>query len=385
MPTRTRAIVSYGPHQSDGWKLRQIQLRPLRENELLVEIVASGVCQTDLHFGGASEGFGVHYPRVMGHEGAGYVREVGQEVSAAQPGDAVVLSFASCQSCDNCQDGRSSYCMQFNHINFTVGPHQLVASEESDDAASQEASIYGQFFGQSSFSNWTIVRQDSVVNVSQLVKSREELALFAPLGCGVQTGSGAIVNAAKAKPIDRVVVLGVGGVGLGAVMAANLRKCRIIVAVDRIASRLQLARELGATHVIDTASMASLTEVVDTVLNITGGLGASITLDTTGLPKLIEQGLRLTGVGGKMMEVGVAPETATLSIPILEFMSLGKQYMGVIEGNAEPRQYVPAMIGWHRDGQFPLEKIVRQYPAEAFEQAIQDMRSGKTVKPVLVW
>ncbi|PYI02685.1 GroES-like protein, partial [Aspergillus sclerotiicarbonarius CBS 121057] len=212
-PTTARALVSHGPYKTGGWKLQNISLRPLRENELLVEVIASGVCQTDLHFAGLESGHGVHYPRVMGHEGAGYVRQIGPNVTAARVDDPVLMSFSSCQTCECCRRGHPAHCHTFDPINFESTSENYVFREEKEEGSAQstDPDIFGQFFGQSRFASWTIVQEEAVVNVSGLVEGREELQLLAPLGCGIQTGAGAVINAAGAKPEDSIAVLGLGG------------------------------------------------------------------------------------------------------------------------------------------------------------------------------
>ncbi|EYE95785.1 NAD(P)-dependent alcohol dehydrogenase [Aspergillus ruber CBS 135680] len=382
--TTKRGLVSYGPYNTGGWKLQNLTPRPLQQRELLVEIVASGICQTDLHFAGTESGFGVHYPRIMGHEGAGYVREVSPGTQGAKPGDAVILSFSACKSCEPCHRGHPAHCFNFNAINFDVVPENYTFKEERSNEA-DGYNIYGKFFGQSSFSSWSIVREDSVINVSDIVHTREELQLLSPLGCGIQTGTGVIINAGNATPEDRVVVLGLGGVGLSAVMGAKVAGCKQIIGIDRHESRLELAKELGATDVVKVNGLENTAAITEAVRGMTRGLGANITLDTTGVPALIAEGTRMTGFKGKIMQVGTAPEGTTLSIPIHEFMVTGKQFMGVVEGDVNPQEYIPRMIQWVKDGRLPLEKIVKFYPAEKFERAIGDMQSGQTIKPVILW
>ncbi|KAF9894533.1 hypothetical protein FE257_006418 [Aspergillus nanangensis] len=375
-----RAIVSHGSYKSHNWKLENVNLRPLQENELLIEIVASGICQTDLHFAGAESGFGIHYPRVMGHEGAGYVLAIGPNTTVAQINDPVILSFSGCKTCEPCQQAHPAHCSNFNAINFDVDWDNTHVFE-----AETATPIYGKFFGQSSFGSRTIVRADSVINVAGQVQSRAELQLMAPLGCGIQTGSGAILNAAGARAQDRVAVLGLGGVGLSAVMGAKIAGCRQVIGIDRHASRLGVAKELGATDVVCVSAEEDLGAVSAAVMGLTGGLGVNVVLDTTGVPGLIAQGVKMAACKGKILQVGTAPETATLEIPIHEFMVSGKQFMGVVEGDVVPREYVPKLVDWVRDGTLPLAKIVKFYPAEEFEKAIADMQSGETIKPVILW
>ncbi|KAL4985309.1 chaperonin 10-like protein [Aspergillus falconensis] len=383
--TAPRALVSYGPHRSGGWKLKNVALRPLREKELLVEMVASGICQTDLHFAGMETGFGVHYPRVMGHEGAGYVRAVGPDTTIARVGDPVIMSFSACKACEPCNGGHPAHCFNFNAINFEAVPEDYVFSDASSPQPASGADIYGRFFGQSSFASLSIVQQNSIVNVSGVVNSRQDLALLSPLGCGIQTGTGAIINAAGAGPADRVAIMGLGGVGLSAVMGAKIAGCTQIIGIDRHESRLELAKELGATHVVRVAENTSLGEVTAAVRAITGGLGSNITLDTTGVPALIAEGVQMTAFKGKILQVGTAPETATLAIPIHEFMVAGKQFIGVVEGDVVPQEYLPKLLTWVNEGKLPLDRIVKFYQTAAFETAIRDMQSGVTVKPVILW
>ncbi|BCS02798.1 NAD(P)-dependent alcohol dehydrogenase [Aspergillus luchuensis] len=382
-----RALVSHGPYQAGGWKLQNVTLRPLRENELLVEVVASGVCQTDLHFAGLESGHGVHYPRVMGHEGAGYVRQVGPNVTAARVGDPVLLSFSACQTCQCCRRGHPAHCHNFDPINFESTQANRVFWDADADLStvSTEPNISGQFFGQSSFASWTLVQEESVVNVSGLVEGREDLQLLAPLGCGVQTGAGAVIKASNAQPGDTVAVLGLGGVGLSAVMGARIAGCRTIIGVARNPARLELALALGATHVVRIDSNSDEYHVTEAVRALTDGLGADMTLETTGVPSLIAEGIRMTANKGRIVQLGTAPENALLSIPVHEFMVAGKQYMGVVEGDVVPREFVPKMIEWVKTGLLPLHEIVGFYQADDYRTAISDMKSGKTIKPVLLW
>jgi Zn-dependent alcohol dehydrogenase len=322
--------------------------------------------------------------------GAGYVREIGPGTTVAKVGDPVIMSFSCCKSCEPCERGHPAHCFNFNAINFEVVPENFVFKSLGSESTQAQADsstpdIYGEFFGQSSFASVSIVREDSIVNVSGLVESREDLALLSPLGCGVQTGSGAIINAASAGPKDRVAVIGLGGVGLSAVMGARIVECTQIIGIDQHQSRLELAKELGATHVIRVDPGADLSDVTEAVKSVTGGLGTNITLDTTGVPALIAEGVKMTAFKGKVLQVGTAPETGTLTIPIHEFMVSGKQFVGVVEGDVVPREYIPKLIARMKEGKLPLEKIVKFYQAEDFEGAIRDMQSGQTVKPVILW
>lgn len=206
MAGTARALVCHDTHANNGWKMQDVHVRKPKQGELLVEMVASGICHTDVLIGGLPAGATsmAFYPRVLGHEGSGYVKEVGPGVTVAKPGDPVLLSFAFCNKCDICKAGHHSHCNDFMPLNFGDVNRSFGSKDGAED-------IGGCFFGQSSFANLSIVQQCSVVNAKDLVKSKEELQLFAPLGCGIQTGSGTLVNAAQATPEDTVVIIGMPG------------------------------------------------------------------------------------------------------------------------------------------------------------------------------
>ncbi|KAK4988745.1 hypothetical protein LTR66_006325 [Elasticomyces elasticus] len=392
-PHTGRAIVSSDMLSKGGWKMQDLTLRPIADNELIVDMVATGICHTDVIFGDQEDGQpGSFYPRVMGHEGAcpvssytwrsGYVREVGSKVTVAKPGDPVLLSFAYCNGCHSCKDGHPAFCDKFNEINFYGGKDYTLSSSGGDPS---KPDISGGFFGHSSFASVSIVNEVSVVNVKDSITKKEDLQLLAPFGCGIQTGSGTVANIAKASQQDIVAVTGLGGVGLSAIMAAKISGCRMIIGIDRIASRLELAKTLGATHTINTAELPEGKSVVDAVKEVAEGSGPSVSIDTTGLPALIRAAVEWTRNRGKICQVGTSPMDAKLDIPIFMFMISGKQFIGTVEGDSVPSEYVPKMIQWWRDGQFPVEKLVKYYKADDFETALHDMHSGEIVKPILLW
>lgn len=329
-----KAIICHDTYDKGGWKLEDVKVRKPGEGELLVEIVASGICHTDALVGGIPGGAApiAFYPRVLGHEGSGYVREVGSGVTVAQVGDPVLLSFAFCKNCELCKAGRPAYCTQFAADNFG-GPYNVFAHE------SEEANISAQFFGQSSFANLSVVRECSIVNAKDLVKDKEELQLFAPLGCGIQTGSGTVINAAQATEKDVVCVIGLGGVGLSAVMGAKVQNCRTIIGIDRVESRIKLAKELGCTHVIDGSKLKEGQKLGDLVREYSEGVGATIVVDTTGVGALINEGIEFTRNRGKFIQVGTPGFDFKLELPLFSWFLTGKSVMGAIEGDSNPPDY----------------------------------------------
>lgn len=245
-------------------------------------------------------------------------------------------------------------------------------------------SLGGRFFGQSSFAKHTIVSDKSVVNVGGLGLERDDLKLLAPLGCGLQTGSGTVVSVAKASADDAVAVVGLGGVGLAAVMAAKNQKCKTIIGIDRVESRLELAKSLGATHVFNTSNM-SMEELVVAVRDAAEGLGATISIDTSGHPPLVAAQVEYTRYMGKIIQVGTGMPSANLTLHMQSFMVSGKQYFGAVQGHSRATEYIPQMIKWWKQGIFPVEKLVKFFDFENFEEAIKAMGTGDVVKPIMVW
>lgn len=311
------------------------------------------------------------------------MKAVGSKVKVAKPGDAVLLSFDACYDCATCNEGTPSLCYKFNELNF--GPNSCFHSTSASSGNEGAPELSGRFFGQSSFAQYSVVSEHSVVNATNLVHSKEELALFAPLGCGIQTGSGTVINVAKATPNDTIAIQGLGGVGLSAIMGAKIQGCRTIIGIDRVESRLQTAREFGATHVVDTSKIPEGKTVVDMVQEIADGVGPHYTIETTGVPALIKSAVEQTRLGGTVIQVGSAPADFQLEIQVFVFMVQGKTYKGAIEGNATPKDFIPQLIKWYREGRFPFDKLIKMMPAADFERGLEEMHSGETVKPVLLW
>ncbi|OAK96596.1 GroES-like protein [Phaeosphaeriaceae sp. SRC1lsM3a] len=336
-PITTTAIVCDEP--IDGhvkWRKETLQLREPLEDEVLVRILASGICHTDIgvsSYPSDTPGFSA-YPKVLGHEGAGIIERVGSEVLHVKKGDWVLLSFDYCGKCRGCAEHTPGYCEDFHVKNLL--------SEQNVYQDTNGKSIAGSFFGQSSFSNLALVKGTSAVNVSHLVKDKEELKLFAPLGCGMQTGAGAVTQLADVGQQDAIAVFGLGGVGLSAVMAAKMRGAKAIIGVDKVQSRLELAKELGATHVIDTSTFTALTTDLARAIREAVPLGTNASFDTTGIKPIIDAGIQGLHRKGQMVLIGVVDGTLSVDLGTLLI-------------------------------------------SDDFETALNDMHSGATVKPILLW
>ncbi|KZM18611.1 uncharacterized protein EKO05_0000674 [Ascochyta rabiei] len=380
-PISTTAIVSDAPDGTHPrWRIVKVQLREPNEDELLVRIVASGICHTDIAISTFPEdtpGF-QPYPKIMGHEGAGIVERIGSNISHVKKGDKVLLSFDYCgnEQCRACEDETPGYCNEFHVKNLSSVPGVF----QVDDGKSAG----GLFFGQSSFSSIALVKGASVVNVEQLVKDEEELKLFAPMGCGYQTGAASVTEVVDVGNKDAVVVLGLGGVGMSAIMAANVRGAKTIIAVERIQSRLALAKEMGATHVIDTSNFRNLTADLPIAIREIVPAGANAVFDTTGVVPLIAGAVKALHFKGQIILIGIV-NGKTMDLDLGELLNRGTAIRGSVEGNAQPSKFIPQMIDWYRQGNFPIEKLVKYYPSEDFEKALTDMHLGSTIKPVLLW
>ncbi|KAK3711893.1 hypothetical protein LTR37_009411 [Vermiconidia calcicola] len=381
--TTARAIVCSEPGADHipgtNWQLQDISVPiELKDGELLVEMVASGICHTDLITGSLPPGMpGVQYPRVVGHEGSGYVKAVGPNVTKdVKAGDPVLLSFDYCGQCESCQRGHPAYCAAFFPMNL-FGVADVFKSKDGSQG------IAGKHFGHSSFASLSVVNQTTVLPAKDLVKSKEELQLFAPLGCGLQTGAGAILNMAKPDKKDRVMVLGLGGVGLAAVMAAKICECEQIIAVDRVKSRIEMSKELGATHGFDTTGVEDLTAAFK---EVTGGLGPTVVLDTTGFLPIVQASYDSLGSRGCFVWIGANMDPAyTLNISIGTFMTNGTRMLGCMEGDSVPHEFIPQLIKYYREGKFPIEKIAKYYKAEEFKRALHESHTGESIKPIITW
>jgi len=335
-----------------------------------VRVVASGVCQTDMHV--QHQNLPVALPMVLGHEGAGVVERVGQSVRSVKPGDHVVLTYAACGHCRRCVAGDGAYCEQTFPINFggsrpdgTIGIHRL-------KGAKGEA-VRGHFFGQSSFATYALANERSAVKVPDDLP----LELLAPLGCGIQTGAGAVLNSLKLARGATIAIIGTGAVGLAAIMAARASGAGAIIGVDINDARLALASELGATHTINGASK----DVAAEIRRITGR-GVDAVIDLTGRPEMVALGVEVVAPKGTVALIGSPSFDAVAKVRMVP-ISMGATVRGVIQGDSVPQLFIPQLIEMYRAGAFPFDRLVKFYDFEQINQAFDDAKKGLSVKPVL--
>jgi Zn-dependent alcohol dehydrogenase len=368
--------VAYAPNPEPNWKIEEIKiLRPPRNHELKIRMVATGICHSDIFVASNPSMPGLEFPRVLGHEGAGIVEEVGPGVSVAKVGDPVLLSFNFCKQCDMCTSHQASYCLKFNDLNTMSVPGTF---ENTSDQT-----VGAGFFGQSSFAGMSIVNEGVVVNVKDLLQDEEELKLMAPLGCGIMTGSGAVANVAKPTADDIIMVTGLGGVGLAAVMTAKLLGCKHIIAVDRVGSRLDMARELGADVLLDTSAAGF--DLAKEARKAVEGQRITHVIETTAVPVVIAAAVAAMAKRGRFIQLGVPKYDAELKLAFSDFFHDGKTFECHYLGDTTGQEYIPRMIEWYRQGKFPLDKIVKFFPASAALEALHGMESGSAIKPVIVW
>ncbi|MBE8518581.1 NAD(P)-dependent alcohol dehydrogenase [Amycolatopsis sp. H6(2020)] len=367
-PTRTTAAVVESA--GSGFTLGEVALDELRPDEVRVRIVATGVCHTDL--GVAAGALPFPLPGVLGHEGAGIVEETGAAVTRVQAGDRVLLSYTSCGGCANCRGGHPAYCETWLPANLLGGQRPDGTTPISRDGTP----IGGHFFGQSSFAGHAVADERSVVKLA----ADAPLDLLAPLGCGIMTGAGAVWNVLAPRPGATLLVTGAGAVGLSAVMAAHLTPATRIIAVDRVAARLTLARELGATDTIDT----SAEDLAETVGKLTGGRGVDGVVETTGNAGVLGTAIGALAARGTAVVVG-APAFGT-TVPVdVNFLLPGRHVVGLTMGDADTQALVPTLAELVATGRFPLEKLVTHYEFGQIQRAVDDMLAGTTIKPVLRW
>ncbi len=358
---KIKAAVTHG--QGQDFILEEVELAAPKANEVLVKVVATGVCHTDAV---ARDAAIAPLPAVLGHEGSGIIEEVGKGVTRLAKGDHVVLSFAHCGHCDNCLTGHPTVCETFNDLNFG-GMH-----DDYTHRLSKDGQPLSTFFGQSSFGTFAIAHERNVVKVDKDV----DLALLGPLGCGIQTGAGTVLNRIKPEFGSTIAIYGAGAVGLSALMAAKIVGCKTIIAIDVNDSRLELAKELGATHIFNGTKV----DVVKEIKELTNG-GTKYGVDTTGVPPVVRQCLQALRPLGVAAIVGVTPE---MNIDVHnDLMAEGKTMMGVIEGDSVPNVFIPQLVDYYKKGQFPFDKLVKFYNFDEINEAFEDSKKGIAIKPIL--
>lgn len=346
----------------------EVEVAEPRATEVLVRVTATGVCHTDISIMTGKIPFGL--PGVVGHEGAGVVEQVGSGVTAVRPGDKVLLISPSCGQCRPCATGHPALC-EVPALRWGGG-----RLDGSPVLTMDGRPVASRFLGQSSFSTYALVEERTVLKAPEGIPD----AILAPFGCGVVTGAGGVLNVLKPQPGQNVVVLGAGAVGLSALMAAALTPAARLVAVDVVPERLALARELGATAVINGAETDDLTTAIK---DATGG-GAHVIVETTANVKVLTAAVPALVRGGAMGLIGAPAAGEQVTLPVVPLIMGAMRLEGIVMGDGTP-PFLQTLLRLYADGRFPVDRLVRTYPFEQIEQAMADAESGAAIKPVLTF
>lgn len=373
---KTPAAVLYGmghprPYtQSAPLQIETLDLEGPGPGEVLVEIAAAGLCHSDLSVINASRPRVM--PMVMGHEASGTVREIGPGVRGLAPGDPVVFSFVPhCGHCLPCGEGRAVLCepgARANTEGALLNGHRRFRNARGE--------MLHHHLGVSAFSRYTVAMAESLVKIDPDFPLRKA-ALF---GCAVLTGVGAVVNAARVAPGSSVAVFGMGGVGLSALMGARAAGAYPLIAVDRLDSKLETARQAGATHLVRADGEEALK-----IREITRG-GVRYAFEAVGHAKALEAAYRSTARGGTTVAIGLAHPEQMLTIPAVSLVAEEKTLMGCYMGSSVPSRDIPRFMGMHRRGLLPVDLLLsREIGLDGINQAFDSLDRGEALRQLLVF
>jgi Zn-dependent alcohol dehydrogenase len=359
-----RAVVSNG---EGGCAVVDIEIDDPRAGEVLVEMRASGVCHTDHDL------LSVPVPLVLGHEGAGVVQAIGEGVDGIAVGDSVLLSWSlPCGACFQCVEGNHHLCERHSPLTAGLGGHAHLGGTKLDGRPLVQAFALG------TMSTHALVKREAVVPLPDGVPFTSACIV----GCGVMTGFGSAVNAAKVRPGWSVVVLGCGGVGLNVIQGAKVCGATRIIGVDPKEDRRQMALQFGATDVLaPDDGDDDLSGVADAVRELTGGRGADCSFECTAVPALGAAPLRMIRHGGIAVAVSGIEQPITVDMQLFEW---DKTYINPLYGQCRPARDFPRIFDLYRRGELLLDELVtRTYPLDAIDDAFADLLAGRNAKGVL--
>ena len=349
-------IAAVARERFGAFSIEQVDLTDPRPDELLVKIIASGMCQTDQH--GRDGYYDTPLPAVFGHEGAGVVSAVGKSVTKFAPGDHVVISFPWCGACPNCRRRMEAHCQKSFDLKM-----RGTRADGSTLMSQKGVPVHSAFFQQSSFATYAIANERFAVKI----RKDAPLDLLGPFACSGQTGAGAVLNSMQPKPGDSFAVFGVGAVGLSGLMAASIAGCDPIIAVDIHDQRLALARELGATHTLNHAGHA---DVVGEISTITGD-GVRFSLETSAQPAVFREAVEALMPAGACVLLGSARAGTEVSLE-MPFLQNGRTVRGVIQGDSHPQELIPKLVDFLMQGKMPVDRMITFYPLAEINRAAQD-------------
>ena len=358
-----KAALFHGPQQD--LTIENVEIDAPMEREVLVRTVASGVCHSDLHF---IEGlYDFPAPAILGHEAAGIVEAVGDRVSDFQPGDRVIGCLSVfCGKCEYCLTGRTHLCRSPEVRRGKSDPPKLTWNGQP----------VNQFANLSTYAEFMLVYENALVKIQDDIP----LEAAALIGCGVTTGVGAVLNTAKVAPGSTVAVFGCGGVGLSAIQGARIAGARQIVAVDTVESKLAMARELGATNVVD----ASVGDPVEQIQDLSDG-GVDYSFEAIGLKETAEQAFRSIRRGGTATLIGMIPRGQKIELDGYSFLS-ERKIQGTSMGSNRFRVDMPVYIDFYKQGRLKLdEMITKTGHLEDINEAFRAMKAGEVARTVLTF
>lgn len=370
---QTRAAIAWGANQK--LTIETVNLDGPKDGEALVEIMATGICHTDAYTlsGLDSEG---KFPAILGHEGAGIVREVGKGVTSVKVGDHVIpLYTPECRECKTCLSQRSNLCTS---IRTTQG--QGLMPDGTSRFTSAKGDSIAHYMGCSTFSNFTVMPEIAVAKV------REDAPFdkICYIGCGVTTGIGAVIYTAKVWPGANVAVFGLGGIGLNVLQAARMVGADKIIGIDINPAKVALARQFGMTDFINPNDIGA-DKIVQAVQDLTGG-GADFTFDCTGNVTVMRQALESCHRGwGESIIIGVAPSGAEIATRPFQLVT-GRVWKGSAFGGARGRTDVPKIVDWYMDGKINIDDLITHtMKLDEINTAFDLMHAGKSIRSVVVY
>ncbi len=354
----------------------ELDVRVPGPREVLVSVAAAGVCHSDLSVIDGTIPW--QPPSVLGHEGAGVVEAVGEEVRSVRPGDHVVIAtLANCGVCRACSTGHPTWCMR------SLGNVSKPFTYRGEEAAN--------FAATSVFAERTVVQEIQAVKIPDDVP----LASASLIGCGVLTGVGAVLNRARVRPGETAAVFGVGGVGLNVIQGLRIAGASRIVAIDTVASKEGLARRFGATDFVDASAEASADsaaavrsllpprrELVSGALSPLGG--ATWAFDCVGHPAVLRSAIDALDWGGTAVAIGIPPRGTEVAVDVNSLAYVDRGLIGCRYGSARPHHDVPLMVELYRSGQLLLDELISMTrPLEAFREVVEEMHAGRVARGVL--
>jgi S-(hydroxymethyl)glutathione dehydrogenase / alcohol dehydrogenase len=344
------------------------ELDPPGRGEVLVEVKAAGVCHSDLH--ATSGDWPMKLPLVPGHEGAGIVRQLGDDVTRVKIGDHVVFCWApACGQCAPCTDGTPLLCDRLEKTTFR---NKLPWGGTRLRARDQEVA---PFLGTACFATHTVVPEEGLVAISGNVG----FTALAAVGCAVVTGVGAVTNAARLPKGAVVAVIGAGGVGVNVVQGARLAGAATIIAIDREAAPLEIARTLGATHIVQPTG-----KTADAVKQLTDGRGAGYVFDTVGSPATLTDAILSARKGGTIVVTGLSRIDAQGTVRLYPFVMQEKRLIGSVYGSGNPLNDIESLVNLHQKGHIKLDELAtRSYKLEQINEALAALAGSQGGRGVI--